>query len=68
MSKYVPTLNELEIVREIKRRINQLEGERDEQPGKEMWCTWNESDEGIELESLERMLATSSYSDTEFVL
>ena len=57
--KYVPILNEQEIVSEIERRINQLEGERDEQPGKDMWIAWGESDNGMELESLLKMLNAS---------
>lgn len=63
---YVPTLSEPEIVKEMIRRISYLMRERDEQPGKEMWIAWGESDEGMELETLQRMLEQSDYWDGKY--
>lgn len=40
----------------IKARIRVLEGERDIQPGKNAWVAWQESDDGIELGILERLM------------
>lgn len=56
-------MNEESIVEEIKKRIKQLQRDREEYAtfngGKDGWVAFNETDEGMELLRLQEMLSNS---------
>jgi hypothetical protein len=60
ITKYIPVLKEPEIVEEIKRRIKELEDDRNMLLDDD-WPDWEASEDGMELDSLEKMLSASNF-------